>query len=453
VRRMHRNARSAPAGTAAPRWWSRLVRSPWTVAALVLLLYSSWVAAQLYAGHDVRDFIFLNKSFVQQSKVSSAITIDPHYHYLSGGGYDGQFSYFIAADPLHARYYLDTKANGAAGADYRYTRILYPLTARLLALGQVALIPYTLILINLLALAGGTLALALWLRRKALSPWFALVYGLYPGLFVSLQRDLTEALAYAFVALGVLLFDGAGRRRLLWAGLAFALASLTRETSAIFPLVYGLSLWFGSHDPERPHARWRQTALFLGTSLAPIALYKLLLWAWLGVIGQTGGLYPDPIPFGGLLFYWPWHANQIEELVAVVLPAVLCGIVALRALRRGERHVEVWSLLANVLLFAVFLNHKSYIEYFASGRIAAGVVLAALLCLPRFDRVTNRNRWWLWGSALLWFSIGPALLQFYRRGTAPGDVALDLGLVVLLWLVTKRTGPRTRTRSTVDSAS
>jgi len=90
----------------------------------------------------------------------------------------------------------------------------------------------------------------------------------------------------------------------------------------------------------------------------------------------------------------------------------------------------------------VFLNHKSYIEYFASGRIAAGVVLAALLFLPRFDRVTNRNRWWLWGSALLWFSIGPALLQFYRRGTAVGDVALDLGLVLLLWLVTERTGSR-----------
>jgi len=438
---MHRNARSAPAGMAAPRRSSRVVRSPWTVAALVLLLYSSWVAYEAHAGHDARDFIFLSKSFVQQSTVSSAIKVDPHYHYLSDG-YDGQFSYFIAVDPLHARYYLDTAGSGAAGADYRYTRIVYPLAARLLALGQVALIPYTLILINLLALAGGTLALALWLRRKALSPWFALVYGLYPGLFVSLQRDLTEALAYAFVALGVLLFDGAGRRRLLRAGLAFALASLTRETAAIFPLVYGLSLWFGSHDPERPYSRWRRTALLLGTSLAPIALYKFLLWAWLGAIGQTGGLYPDPIPFGGLLFYWPWHAAQIEELVAVVFPAVLCGIMALRALRDGERHVEVWLLLANVLLFAVFLNHKSYIEYFASGRIAAGVVLAALLCLPRFDRVTKRNRWWLWGSALLWFSIGPALLQFYRRGAALGDVALDLGLVLLLWLVTERTGSR-----------
>ncbi len=436
---MHRNARSAPAGTAAPRRSSRAIRAPWVVAALVLLLSSSWVGYELHSGHDVHDFIFLDKSFVRQSHVSSAIKIDPHYHYLSSGGYDGQFSYFIAVDPIYARYYLDTVEKGAAGADYRYTRIVYPMAARLLALGQVALIPYTLILINLLALAGGTLALALWLRRKALSPWFALVYGLYPGLFVSLQRDLTEALAYAFVALGVLLFDGVGRRRLLWAGLAFALASLTRETTAIFPLIYGLSLWFGSHETERPRSQWRQMALLLGTSLAPVVLYKLLLWAWLGAIGHTGGLYPDPIPFGGLFFYWPWKADQVEELVAVVLPAMLCGVVALRALRHREWHVEVWLLLANVLLFVVFLNHKSYVEYFASGRIAAGVVLAALLCLPRFDRVTDR-RWWLWGSVLLWFSIGPALLQFYRRGIAVGDVALDLGLVLFLWLLTARTG-------------
>ena len=44
-------------------------------------------------------------------------------------GYDGQFNYAIAADPLHASPALDVPA-------YRYQRILYPLLVRALALGQ-----------------------------------------------------------------------------------------------------------------------------------------------------------------------------------------------------------------------------------------------------------------------------------------------------------------------------
>jgi len=44
------------------------------------------------------------------------------------------------------------------------------------------------------------LALAFWLKRRGLSPWFALVYGLYPGLFIAMTLDLTEPLAYARLA-------------------------------------------------------------------------------------------------------------------------------------------------------------------------------------------------------------------------------------------------------------
>lgn len=68
-------------------------------------------------------------------------------------GYDGQFTYFIARDGAGAEPFID-------GASLRYQRIIYPLFARLLAVGQADLIPYTLILINVLALGIGAGALA-----------------------------------------------------------------------------------------------------------------------------------------------------------------------------------------------------------------------------------------------------------------------------------------------------
>ncbi|HEV2457094.1 MAG TPA: hypothetical protein VGS80_01925, partial [Ktedonobacterales bacterium] len=216
----------------------RLRRSALAVATLVLLIYGVWVATYLLQGYDARDFTATSLYFLNKSHASTVIRYDPTYHnYIPANklGYDGQFDYFIALDPVNARYYIDVPA-------YRYGRILYPMTARLLALGQPGLVPYTLLAVNLLAAAGGTLALAAWLKRKRLSPWLALLFGLYPGLFIAFQRDLNEPLAYALAALGVYLFDFGGRRRVLWAGIAFGLAALARESTLIFPLVYGLAL-------------------------------------------------------------------------------------------------------------------------------------------------------------------------------------------------------------------
>jgi hypothetical protein len=55
-------------------------------------------------------------------------------------GYDGQFVYYIARDPSPQRVasYLDVPA-------YRYQRILLPVLARLLAAGNPAGIPWTII--------------------------------------------------------------------------------------------------------------------------------------------------------------------------------------------------------------------------------------------------------------------------------------------------------------------
>ena len=384
------------------RGWRRLLTSPWLVAVPVLLLYGIWIFAFYGPGRDPRDAILLGRHFVTMSHASAVIKYDPTYNYPAGEiGYDGEFVYFIALDPVNARHYVDTPS-------YRYSRIVLPLLARALALGQPALVPYVLLLINWLAIAAATLMLAMWLRRRSVSPWFALVYGFYPGLFICLQRDTTEALAYAFVVLAVFLWDYGGPRRILWSSLVFSVAVLTRESTAVFPVLYALSLLFVAPPTDRARGparnAWLTAALVVAMAIGPLLIYKAFLLLWLGSHGDPG-LLLERVPFLGLLRQ-RHSGSWVEEVRSVVFPALIGAGAAAVAVWRRARLLEPWVLLANVVFFVALLPESAYVDISASARVTAGVVLAATLCLPVLLPVL-RSRTWFWVSATLWLSLVP----------------------------------------------
>lgn len=395
----------APPQAPHPRW-SRFIHGEWAVTFFVLTLYGIFLIRLLGFGGDPRDFIMIGSKFIYRPGPSAVIKPDPGYHY-SLTGYDGQFCYYIALDPTNARYYIDDPA-------YRFTHILYPITARIIALGQPGLIPYTLILLNWLAIGGGTLALAAWLRRKGCSPWFALVYAFYPGQYIALQRDLNEPLAYALVALAIYLFDFGGRHRVMWAGISFALAALAREIVLLFAIIYGLALLFDSAGTqswrERIENHWRRAALLLGLVLGPLALYKGFLLLWLHSAGLPSDNTPEVVPFRGIFALWPWEINQKAAVICIILPALICGGMGLWALWKQGGTVEVWSMLLSIQLFVVMLAPASYIEIVGSERVTIGVALAACCCLPYFDALSGRKRWWLWTSSGLWLALIPVIL-------------------------------------------
>ena len=370
--------------------------------------------------------IYIGRQFIGKSQASQVIRLDPSAPNVSEIGYDGQFFYYLALDPANARYYVDVST-------YRYTRILYPMVARVLAFGRPDLIPWTLFLVNWLAIAGGALAVAAWLKRRGFSPWFALVYGFYPGLVVVLQRDLSEALAYGLAATAIYVFDyGPGRRELLAAGV-FALAALTRETTAVIPLVYAAALLFGPHPDPPPQAgegeRRRQRAgegergrqivaalpravLFGAIAIGPLALYKVFLLAWLGS-GHDIGIPLAHLPFQGLWYWRYWSIpGQTEEVRTVVFPGLIAGGAAAYALwRRRTFAPPVFVLIVNVLLFIVFLQAGAYIDISASSRVTMAVPLAALLCLP-FLVAGAARAWWVWACSALWLALTPFWLIF-----------------------------------------
>jgi hypothetical protein len=374
----------------------------WAVTAIVALAYALSVGLSLrHQSPEV--YIHLGRTLVNKSQASPAISSRAaSYHYDGDIGFDGQYAYFLAVDPVNARYYMDSPA-------YRYTRVLYPLTARALALGRADLVPWTLILVNLLAIAVGTAALAAWLRRHGASAWYAMVYGFYPGVFITLMRDTTEVMAYGLVAVAIFLFDFA-RRGVVLSAIVFALAILTRETAAIFAIGYALAVLATPTEPrmaflERVQRNWKRAALFVAIWAAPIAAWKIFLRWWLGSFGLDAHI--ERIPFLGIASWFPWNAGQVDEVRIVVVPAILCGMVAAWAIIRGIRRVETWLLLANVVILVVLLESPAYNDISSSGRITIGVVLAAMLCVPY---LALRRRVFIWTAAVLWLT--PMLTWF-----------------------------------------
>lgn len=358
------------------------------MVACVVALHVLWAGAFLAAGHEARDFVKIGTRFVLQGHSSTAIAFDPTYRYPpnhdspNGFGFDGQWSYYLALDPAHAHDYLDLPA-------FRSVRILYPMAARALAWGRPALVPWTLIVVNLAAIAAGVAALAAWLRRRSCSPWLALLFGLYPGLLVSFQRDLTEPLAYALVAVAVLVLTSGGRRGWLGAGVLFGLAGLARQTAVVFPLCYAATVLLAG---EGPRANAGRTLAFLALALGPLLAWMGVLWLWLGSPGASapGNL---AAPFTGVLDAGPWQlSRQPPEIAAVVVPALIVAGAGVAAWRVVGVRVELVCLLANVLLFVVLLGPNPYRSYTSSGRVAMGVVVASVHAVPSFAVLGRRGR-------------------------------------------------------------
>ena len=363
--------------------------SPALIALTALLCYAAWVGWANHIGHDWRDWATIGRRFVGASETSPVIVRDAS-HATSRFGYDGQFFLYIARDPDGAVPYLDN-------ASYRYGRIVYPLAARWLALGRQEAIPLALIVLNLLAVAVGTWAIAAWLRRERFPEWYALIYAAYPGLFFAVWRDLSEPLAYSLTAVALLAFDGDRKRRLALSALLFSVAILTREGAAVFALVWAAAL--------AVQGRRLCASLFATVALLPYLLYRFVfLNVWLGSAGFPEKLRPTLVPFGGIGHYFPWGGVELQRVYAVLLPGCFCVALAVVALRRGARSPAVWALLANALLFVVLLSAAAYEDYSSAGRISTSVVLAFLLALPALARVFPTTRGWVWLPIMAWFA-------------------------------------------------
>lgn len=387
--------------------------SPWAVASAAVLIYVVYVGGLLLSGTDVRAFIDMDRSRVAQGHGSSIIKLDPHGHFYTRDGYDGQYSYYIAVDPLHARPYIDWPA-------YRYGRILYPALARVAALGQPAGIPAALLLINVLAVGMGVWAIAAWLVRAGVSPWFSLLYAIYPGTLIAATRDLSDVLAISLIALAAYVFRYGGTRSHWNAACLFALAGLTRETTLSVAAVYAVSVLRQSG--------LRRGLAFAATAALPYLIWREVLAAWLGTSSIPPGVLPT-LPLAGLLSYGVRSSVFVLQTISVLVPGLIACVIAITIWRRIGYSPEIGALLIS---FAVVLimNRSSYADIFASSRIAGLIPLFLLLVLPNIRsaglRFGFRVAWLLW----LFPYLAVSSLLSIRRLTTITAVAWTVALEV-----------------------
>jgi hypothetical protein len=278
------------------------------------------------------------------------------------------------------------------------------------------------VLVNILAAVGGTLAVAFFFKRHGLPPALALLYGLYPGLVFSVLRDLTEPLAFGLAAAGLVVFDVRSKRRLLASATLFGLAMLTRETVALFPaiLAFGLLVGAGTASNWRERIGWGNFARAI--AFAELAFAPLLIWRHLLATvvlpnvptqesfaagdhhvasGAAGAALASVVPFHAIAKQWPWNGDDVTDLLTVFLPAMIWSVIAIVLLRR-KLSLGPLFVLANVAVFVVFVPTPIAIDYASLGRASIGVLLAALVTLPRVRASLERRELLVRSTFVLW---------------------------------------------------
>jgi hypothetical protein len=373
----------------------------------VAAFYAVMVPVRLVQ-YDTLWFVHIGAAFLNASHSSPAIDSvkTPQSRY----GYDGQFYFMIAADPANAHHYMGYGSDGGQ-AGRRYARIGYPMVARALSLGSVRAVPYSMLAINLAALLGAVWVLALWLLRRGRSPWFAALYGLWPGMVFAVFRDLSEPLAYFLAALAVLVFDVRSNRRVAAAAALLAVSMLTRETTIAFAFALALALAIADR-------RWLRPLAFLAGALLPMVAWRVIVTQWLHAttIDHTGGS-KVLLPFYGMWSWHPWDANHSLIYWTVDVPFILAGLGALYLLWRRTSIVWAVLVLLNVALFVVFIPHVVTIDYGAAGRAAAPALIACLYAVPAV-----RSRLVLGAGAFLLSPVWFVLMAYVLGTQSPLDL-------------------------------
>jgi hypothetical protein len=299
-------------------------------------------------------------------------------------GYDGQFFYHIAVSlsPEELITFLDVPA-------YRFQRILYPLLAHIIGLGNPVFIPWTLIGISLIAHLIGTGALSELLRGYGVWIGYSLIYSLWVGVVGPIGLDLSEPLAFALVIGGLL---ARSREKHVAGAFLLTAAMFAKETTAIFWLAALVADLLAKNQPARSIR-----SLLLGGSF--FAIWQLVLFLQFGSFGiGSGGAMATPfevIPFMGL---WRIGYVSLPALLlflaifgpTILVPTVWALIASIRALAEKHLGINSWSLLFNALLI-VALPFSTFREPLGLVRIATGLVLAITCFAAEFgiSRVLN----------------------------------------------------------------
>ena len=290
-------------------------------------------------------------------------------------GYDGQFFLALAYDPAMR----DPRTIAALdNPRYRARRILFPALAYLLALGNVALIPWVMIGMNILAVA--CLA-AIVAHDLAPRPLALLVLPIaFQGIWVAFLFSTADLLGVVFLLTALTL---ARRNQALGAGTALLLAALTREIYIFHALVLAA-------DNALLHRRGAAAKIL--ALQTPAFVWNLFVLATT-TAGTTGLGENFGVPFEGIaqsslkLFRATLSARSGYEAACFMLLLLAAAGLAVQCVRHW-RIARTVTLFALPLLITLLFSGVAIAGYFAGySRAFLGIffLLWFLPAGPRFS--------------------------------------------------------------------
>lgn len=310
--------------------------------------------------------------FVQFGSVFTPFTHPPRDAIVgtngSSHGYDGQFYYVIARDPLlihdstvaslrDAPQDAPSEALGSANQAYRFQRVAYPALAFLSAKALGLSIPWSLLVVNVLMVLLLVAGFAYYAWRRGWSTLWAVALGLFPGLLLSMLRDLPTPLAVA-CSLGGILAWTSSRRRL--AVPLLVVAVLAREETLVVVLALAIETavraWNvrGTPGAARRIARDAWPAVVLPT-VAFAAWHVYVSIRTGGSMGGAGITVPLVHFISQLRAATTAPAGMLAWEVAYLLLMIAAVAASVRSVRRGVTITSVAAaLFALTFLFAPF---------------------------------------------------------------------------------------------------
>lgn len=292
---------------------------------------------------DITTFIVAGADFTDPATTGDVRVV-------GGTGYDGQFAYRLALDPLD----LEGDRNGIeVDSALRWGRIAYPALAWLAAGGQAEAVPAALVAVNVAAAAVVAWLAALAARHSRVhAAWGLLVAG-WAGFVFTIARDLTEVVAAVGVVGGLVAWQ---QRRPGWAATALTVAVLAREGTLVVVAalaVVRLAAWVrGRERPSTADVAWVVPVVAFGAWQA----WCRLATGTVPVLTSLEDHVADPFVGAGADDGWLGEAAGHLAALKLAQLAVLMGslVLAVLAARRGR--VDPTVVVALGLAVAVALR-------------------------------------------------------------------------------------------------
>lgn len=326
----------------------RRLKSSWSVGLVAGLLAFAFVGLRLLVAADGD----ISKFVVAGNIHTNAAEVRPSIHVFDSAGYDGQFYWRLATNPSE----LDSTPYRGVQFDssLRVSRIGYPTIAWALAFGQAELVKWTLVLVNLIAIAVLAASGASIARSRGRPAFTGLASASASGLVMALSRNLCEVSMVAALTAGVALMS---RRQYAWATVCWMVACLIHEQSLFLVIPYGA---------YRVVQMIRLKRFALTTSDAPwiAGLAVFGLWQLTGklLVGSypvlASGSASMDIPFKGLIHQanqWIQHGFGTDQQYLIVPQLALLIVLIVLAFRSAatltaEDRWLRWALVTATVL-------------------------------------------------------------------------------------------------------